>query len=78
MAEKFIVIWTIDGETMSVPHSTQDGALQHPALELHSSSISVRIEMQRREHTVAAGLALLQTVPLHSKEFDPVRYYCCL
>jgi len=28
MAEKFIVVWTIDGETMNVPHSTQDGALQ--------------------------------------------------
>ena len=35
MAEKFIVVWTIDGETMSMPHSTQDEALQqaetHPA-----------------------------------------------
>jgi hypothetical protein len=28
MAEKFIVVWTIDGETMSMPHSTQDEALQ--------------------------------------------------
>jgi hypothetical protein len=28
MVEKFIVVWTIDGETMSVPHSTQDEALQ--------------------------------------------------
>jgi hypothetical protein len=28
MAEKFIVVWTIDSETMSKPHTTQEGALQ--------------------------------------------------
>ena len=28
MDEKFIVVWTIDGETTSIPHSTQDEALQ--------------------------------------------------
>ena len=33
MEEKFIVVWTIDGETMSIPHSTQDEAL-HQAEKL--------------------------------------------
>jgi hypothetical protein len=28
MAEEFIVVWTIDDETMSRPHTTQEGALQ--------------------------------------------------
>lgn len=28
VVERFIVVWTIDGETMSVPHSTQNAALQ--------------------------------------------------
>ena len=33
MEEKFIVVWTIDGETTSTPHSTQDAAL-HQAEKL--------------------------------------------
>jgi hypothetical protein len=33
MEEKFTVVWTIDGETMSIPHSTQDEAL-HQAEKL--------------------------------------------
>ena len=33
MEEKFIVVWTIEGETMSIPHSTQDEAL-HKAEQL--------------------------------------------
>jgi hypothetical protein len=28
MVEKFIVVWTMAGQTMSVSHSTQDEALQ--------------------------------------------------
>ena len=36
MAEKFIVVWTIDGETMSMPHSTQDEALQQAKLSCAS------------------------------------------
>jgi len=28
MAEKFIVVWTIDGETMNMSHSTQNEALR--------------------------------------------------
>jgi hypothetical protein len=28
MPEQFIVVWTIRGETMSAPHSTQNAALQ--------------------------------------------------
>jgi hypothetical protein len=28
MAEQFIIVWTIGGETMSAPHSTQNAALQ--------------------------------------------------
>jgi hypothetical protein len=28
MAEKFILVWTIGGETMSMPRSTQDYALR--------------------------------------------------
>ena len=27
MDEKFIIVWTIDGETTNIPHSTQDAAL---------------------------------------------------
>jgi hypothetical protein len=33
MDEKFIVVWTIDGETTRMPHSTQDAAL-HQAEKL--------------------------------------------
>ena len=33
MEQKFTVVWTIDGETMSIPHSTQDEAL-HQAEKL--------------------------------------------
>ena len=33
MDEKFIIEWTIDGETTSIPHSTQDAAL-HQAEKL--------------------------------------------
>jgi hypothetical protein len=33
MDEKFIVVWTIDGETTSIPHATQDAAL-HQAEQL--------------------------------------------
>ena len=25
--ENFVIVWTIDGETMSIPHPTQDQAL---------------------------------------------------
>ena len=38
MEEKFIVVWTIDGETMSIPHSTQDEAL-HQAEKLLRKSM---------------------------------------
>jgi hypothetical protein len=41
MAEKFIMVWTIDDETMSMPHSTQDGALQRSACFRRYSVLSV-------------------------------------
>jgi hypothetical protein len=49
MAEKFIVIWTIDGETMSVPHSTQDGALQQAEklLREHGCDLEIALHLNR-------------------------------
>jgi hypothetical protein len=49
MAEKFIVIWTIDGETMSVPHSTQDGALQQAEklLREHGCDLEIALHLNQ-------------------------------
>jgi hypothetical protein len=50
IAENFIVVWTIDGETMSVPHSTQNGALQQ-AKELiceHGRDLEIVLHLTRR------------------------------
>ncbi len=47
MEEKFIVVWTIDGETMSIPHSTQDEAL-HQAEKLlrkHGCGLEITLHL---------------------------------
>jgi hypothetical protein len=45
MAEKFIVVWTIDGETMSMPHSTQDEALQQAETLLREHGCNLEITL---------------------------------
>ena len=49
MAEKFIVVWTIDGETMSMPHSTQDEALQQAEtlLREHGCHLEITLHLER-------------------------------
>jgi len=45
--EKFIVIWTIDGETKSIQHSTQDEAL-HQAEKLlrkHGCDLDIALHL---------------------------------
>jgi hypothetical protein len=45
MAERFIVVWTIDDETMSVPHSTQDEALQQAEKLLREHGCDLEIAL---------------------------------
>jgi hypothetical protein len=45
MAEQFIVVWTIDGETMSVPHSTQNAALQQAEEHLRKHGCDLEITL---------------------------------
>jgi hypothetical protein len=45
MEEKFIVVWTIDGETMSIPHSTQDQALHHAETLLREHGCDLEITL---------------------------------
>jgi hypothetical protein len=49
MTEKFIVVWTIDGETMSMPHSTQDEALQQAEtlLREHGCHLEITLHLDR-------------------------------
>jgi hypothetical protein len=45
VAEQFIVVWSIDGETASVPHSTQDAALQHAQELLRANGCGLDIAL---------------------------------
>jgi hypothetical protein len=45
MEEKFIVVWTIDGETMSIPHSTQDQALHQAETLLREHGCDLEITL---------------------------------
>jgi hypothetical protein len=49
MVEKFIVVWTIDGETTSVTHSTQDRALQQAEelLRKHGCDLEIALHLDR-------------------------------
>ena len=49
MAEKFIVVWTIDGENMSMPHSTQDEASQQAetVLREHGCNLEITLHLDR-------------------------------
>jgi hypothetical protein len=49
MAETFIVVWTIDGETMSMPHSTQNGALRQAEklLREHGCDLEIAIHLEK-------------------------------
>jgi hypothetical protein len=49
MAEKFIVVWTIAGETMSMPHSTQDEALQQAEklMREHGCDLEIALHLDR-------------------------------
>jgi len=43
--KKFIVVWTIDGETMSIPHSTQDQALHQAETLLREHGCDLEITL---------------------------------
>jgi hypothetical protein len=45
VAEQFIVVWTIAGETVSAPHSTQDAALQHAKELLRANGCGLDIAL---------------------------------
>ena len=47
MVEKFIVVWTIDGESVSMPHSTQNEALQlaENLLREHGSDLEIALHL---------------------------------
>jgi hypothetical protein len=49
MVEQFIVVWTIDGETMSASHSTQDGALQQAKEKMreHGCDLEIALHLDR-------------------------------
>ena len=47
MDEKFIIVWTVDGETTSITHSTQDAAL-HQAEKLlrkHGCDLEITLHL---------------------------------
>ena len=47
MEEKLIIVWTVDGETTSIPHSTQKEAL-HQAEKLlreHGCDLEITLHM---------------------------------
>jgi hypothetical protein len=47
MDEKFIIVWTVDGETTRIPHSTQDAAL-HQAEKLlreHGCDLEITLHL---------------------------------
>jgi hypothetical protein len=45
MAEKFIVVWTVDGETTSAPYPTQDRALQQAERLLRERGCDLEITL---------------------------------
>jgi hypothetical protein len=49
MVEKFIVVWTFDGETTSATHSTQDRALQQAEelLRKHGCDLEIALHLDR-------------------------------
>jgi hypothetical protein len=49
MEEKFIVVWTIDGETMIMPYSTQDEALRRAEklLREHGCNLEIALHLDR-------------------------------
>jgi hypothetical protein len=49
MAEKFIVVWTIDGETTVMPHSTQHEALRQAEelLREHGCDLEIALHLDR-------------------------------
>ena len=49
MAEKFILVWTVDGETVTVPHSTQNEALRQAEdlLRDHGCDLDIALHLDR-------------------------------
>jgi hypothetical protein len=49
MAEKFILVWTNDGETTSLSHSTQDNALRlaEKLLREHGCDLEIALHLDR-------------------------------
>ena len=49
MVEKFIVVWTIAGQTMNVSHSTQHEALQQAEelLREHGCDLEITLHLDR-------------------------------
>jgi hypothetical protein len=49
MADRFILVWTIDGNTISAPHSIQDEALQQAEelLRQHGCDMEIALHLNR-------------------------------
>jgi hypothetical protein len=49
MAEKFILVWTIDAETLSMLHSTQEAALQQAEqlLREHGCDLEITLHLDQ-------------------------------
>jgi hypothetical protein len=45
MAKQFIVVWVVDGESMSTPHSTQNGALRQAEELLRARGCDLEIAL---------------------------------
>ena len=45
MDEKFIIVWTVDGETTSITHSTQDAALHQAEKLLREHGCDLKITL---------------------------------
>jgi hypothetical protein len=66
MAEKFIVVWTIDGETMSMPHSTQDEALQQAETLLREHGCNLEITLVVASTSAAAMIFFAAAIEIGS------------
>ena len=60
MEEKFIVVWTINGETMSIPHSTQDEALHQAETLLREHGCDLEITLHLDDDVISAAFHLVQ------------------
>ena len=59
LIEKFIVVWTIDGETTSAPYPSQDGALERARELLSKYGCDLDITLHLKSD-ISAAFRLVQ------------------